>query len=175
MKNLKHHLAVALLAVAAVVGGFVSSAAQAGIATNYLENELIDHIFRGAAYAAPATLYIGLDNVLCTEAGGGTEVSGGSYARVAVTSSLTAWAGTQSAGSTVASSGTGGTTSNNAIITFPVPTANWGASIVSARIWDAASAGNALWCIPLTIVKTVNNGDAAPAFNAGTLSIQIDN
>lgn len=62
-----------------------------------------------------------------TETGAaGTEITGGAYARVAVTASLANFAGTQSAGSTTASSGTGGTTSNNGTITFPAPTANWG-------------------------------------------------
>jgi hypothetical protein len=69
----------------------------------------------------PGKLYIGLDTVACGETGSGTEVTGGSYARVAVTSSLANWAGTQSAGSTTASSGTGGTTSNNNAITFSAP------------------------------------------------------
>jgi hypothetical protein len=73
----------------------------------------------------------------------------------------------------VASSGTSGLTSNNAAITFPAPTADWG-SIVSFRLWDAATAGNAWICQTLTIPKTVNNGDAAPSFNAGTLTIQFD-
>ena len=147
---------------------------HAGSLTDYAENKLTDALWRGQALGAPATWYVGLDTVACTEAGGGTEVSGGSYARVAVSASLAAWAGTQGAGTTSASSGTGGTTSNNAAITFPAPTANWG-QVVSFRLWDASSGGNAWLCQSLTTPKTINNGDAAPAFNAGSLSIQIDN
>ena len=147
--------------------------AQAGALTDYLENKLLDHLFRGQAYAAPGTLYVGLDTVACTEAGGGTEVSGGSYARAAVPATLAAWAGSQGAGTTAASSGSSGTTSNNAAIVFPAPTANWG-QILSFRLWDAASGGNALLCQALSVPKTVNNGDAAPQFNAGALTIQID-
>lgn len=147
--------------------------AQAGALTDYLENKLLDHLFRGQTYAAPGTLYVGLDTVSCTEAGGGTEVSGGSYARASVPATLAAWAGSQGAGTTTASSGSTGTTSNNAAIVFPAPTANWG-QIVSFRLWDAASAGNALLCQALTVPKTVNNGDAAPQFNAGSLTVQID-
>lgn len=141
--------------------------------TNYAENKLVDAVFRGQTLGAPATWYIGLDTVACTEAGGGTEVTGGSYARVAVTSGLTQFAGTQSAGSTVASSGTGGTTSNNAVITFPTPTAGWG-TVVSVRWWDATSAGNAWICTPLTVSKTVNIGDTV-SFPAASLTFQIDN
>jgi len=145
-----------------------------GAFTNHFENKVLDLLLRGQAYTPPATLYFSLDTVLGDEAGGGTEVSGGSYARVAVPASLAAWAGTQGAGTTVASNGTGGTTSNNALITFPAPTANWG-QVVGFRIWDAPSGGNALIYQALTSPKTINNGDAAPSFNAGSLTIQIDN
>lgn len=145
-----------------------------GALTNYFENKLLDLLLRAQAYTPPATLYIGLDTVVGNEAGGGTEVSGGSYARVAVPASLVNWAGSQGAGTTAASSGTGGTTSNNASITFPVATADWG-SVVGFRLWDASSGGNALIYQALTTPKTINNGDAAPVFNAGALTIQIDN
>jgi len=101
-------------------------------------------------------------------------VSGGSYARVAITSSLSNWAGTQAAASTTVSSGTSGTTSNNGSVTFPVPTANWG-TITSFGIFDAATGGNLLIYGTLTTSKTVNNGDAAPTFPAAALSVQIDN
>ena len=147
--------------------------AQAGALTDYAENKVVDALMRGQALGAPASLYIGLDTVACTETGGGTEVSGGSYARVAVTSSLTNWAGTQAAASTVASSGTSGTTSNNAVISFPTPTATWG-TVVSVRFWDAASAGNAWICTTLGINKTINQGDAV-TFPAASLTFQVDN
>ena len=137
-------------------------------ATNYLENKIVDWLFRGQAFAPPATLYVALFTAAPSDAGGGTEVTGGAYARVAVASSLADWAGTQSAGSVVASTGTGGQTSNNAPITFPAPTANWG-SVTHFAIFDAASGGNMLFWAPLTAAKTINNGDAAPAFPAGTL------
>lgn len=142
--------------------------------TNYLENKLIDQIFRGQAFSFPATLYIALFTSTPSDTGGGTEVSGGSYARVGLACSLTNWAGTQSAGSTVASNGTGGTTSNNVAITFPTPTAAWG-SITHFAIFDALSAGNMLFWGALNTPKTVNNGDPAPVFSAGALTYQEDN
>lgn len=142
--------------------------------SDYLENNIVDWLFRGQAFSPPATLYVGLFTAAPADAGGGTEVSGGAYARVAVTSSLANWAGTQAAGSTVASSGTSGTTSNNGAIAFPAPSANWG-SVVAFGVFDAASAGNLLFYANLTTPKTVNNGDAAPSFAAGALTVQIDN
>lgn len=153
---------------------FASAQVVAGSFTDFAENKLIDTIFRGQASGIPASWYVGLDTVACGETGSGTEVSGGSYARVAVASSLANWAGTQSAGSTVASTGTNGTTSNNGSITFPSPTANWGV-VSSVRIWDASTSGNAWLCFNLTAAKTINNGDAAPSFAAGSLTVQIDN
>jgi hypothetical protein len=145
-----------------------------GAKSDYLENKIIDWLFRGQTYTPPATIYVGLLTSAPTDAGGGTEVSGGSYARVGVASSLTNWAGTQGAGTTTASSGTSGTTSNNAAITFPAPTANWGV-VSHFALYDAASGGNMLYYAALTTPKTINNGDAAPSFAAGQLSVQEDN
>lgn len=142
--------------------------------SDYLENKIIDWLLRGQTFTPPATVYVGLLTVAPSDAGGGTEVTGGSYTRVAVASSLANWAGTQSAGSTTASSGTGGTTSNNAAVTFPAPTANWG-TVVAFGVYDASSAGNLLFYASLTTSKTINNGDAAPSFAAGALTFQSDN
>ncbi len=152
--------------------------------SDFLENKLIDWLLRaqaigitGASAAAgtgPTSVYVALLTAAPSDTGGGTEVTGGSYARVAVVSSLANWAGTQSAGSTSASSGTSGTTSNNNAITFPSPTANWGV-VTHIAIYDASSSGNLLFWGALSVSKTVNNGDAAPSFAAAALSIQLDN
>lgn len=142
--------------------------------TDYLENKLIDQLFRNQAYTFPTVLAIGLFTANPTDAGGGTEVAGGAYARVALNPSLTNWAGTQGAGTQVASTGTSGTTSNNAVIQFAAPTANWGV-ITGIGIFDATTGGNMLFWAPLQANKTVNSGDAAPSFAAAALSIQIDN
>lgn len=162
--------------VSALLAAFLAfaPAAQATSFTDYLENKLVDWLFRGQAFSPPATLYVGLLTAACSDSSAGTEVSGGSYARVGVTSSLANWAGTQSAGSTTASSGTGGTTSNNNAITFPSPTANWGV-VTHFAVYDASTSGNMLICQSLTVSKTINNGDAAPVFNAAALTIQVDN
>jgi hypothetical protein len=136
--------------------------------SDYLENKLVDLTLRGQAFTAPATLYFGLHTSATTDAGGGTEVTGGSYARKAVTASLANFAGTQAAASTTASSGTGGVTSNNGVIDFPAPTANWG-TVTHWSVWDASTSGNMLYHGALTTSKTINNGDAAPSFAAASL------
>lgn len=152
--------------------------------SDFAENKLIDWFFRGqaigitgasaAAGTGPTSLYVGLLTAAPSDTGGGTEVSGGSYARVTVASSMANWAGTQSAGSTTASSGTGGTTSNNSTITFPAPTANWGV-VTHVGVYDASSGGNLMFYMALTVSKTINNGDAAPSYAAAALTFQIDN
>ena len=152
--------------------------------TDFAENKLIDFIFRAqalgitgataAAATGPATLYTALFTTAPTDAGGGVEVTGGSYARVAVTSSLANWAGTQAAASTTVSTGTNGTTSNNGAVTFPAPTAAWGVA-TSYAVFDAAAGGNMLFYGTLTAPKTVNSGDPAPSFVAAALTFQIDN
>ena len=135
----------------------------------YWQNTIIDYLLRGQTYTPPTTLYIALFTVAPTQAGGGTEVSGGSYARASYAASLTDWAGTQGAGTTAASTGTSGSTSNNVAITFPTPTASWG-SIVSAALMDAATGGDFLLVGSLVSPKTVNDGDPAPTFPIGSIT-----
>ena len=160
--------------LAALIIAALSICAHADALTNYAENKAVDAILRGQAIGAPATMYIGLATDTCTDAGAGTEPVGNAYARVAVTSSLANWAGTQSAGSTAASSGTGGTTSNNAAITWPASTGAWG-NLQSVRWYDAASAGNSWICINLAAALNVSGAGFTVQFTAGQLQFQIDN
>lgn len=148
--------------------------AQADALSNYSENKLVDYLMRGQAFTAPTSVYVGLATTAGSDAACGTEVSGGSYARVAVSSSTANWAGTQGVGTTAASSGTTGTISNNNVITFPAPTANWG-TVVEVCVFDAATTGNLLWRVSLTQSKLISSGDAAPSFAAAALTFQIDN
>lgn len=133
---------------------------MAGSFSDFLENELLDHVFGGAAYSAPATLYVGLYTVAPTDSGGGTEVTGGSYARVSVT-----------ANSTNFPASSGGAIANGTTITFPTATANWG-TVVAFGIFDAASAGNLLAWADLAANKAVDDGDTA-SFAVGDLDITL--
>jgi hypothetical protein len=96
----------------------------------------------------------------------------GGYARQQIVSSLANWAGTQGAGSTTASSGTSGTTSNNNTVTFPSPTSNWAASPSVAwgiALYDAATGGNLLFWGPLAPPATIPNGSPPPYIPTSTL------
>jgi hypothetical protein len=107
------------------------------------------------------------------DAGTFTEVSGGSYARASVAASLANFSGTQGAGTTVASTGTSGTSSNNAVISFPAPTADWG-TVVGMVLMDAASAGTGYLWAAVNAVQQILNGQAAPTIPVGTLSWTLD-
>lgn len=140
--------------------------------SNYLENALVDHIMRNTAYTAGIARWVALFTAAPSDSGGGTEVSGGSYARAQLDASTSNWANTQASG-TGASSGTGGATSNSSTITFPAPSgANWG-SCTHFGIFDASTSGNLLFHGALTTPKTVNDGDPAPTFQAGALVITL--
>ncbi|MDQ6989209.1 MAG: hypothetical protein Q9M19_04940 [Mariprofundaceae bacterium] len=106
-------------------------------------------------------LYVALYTAAPGETGGGTEVSGGSYARVLYNPSDTNW--------NAASAGNGLTDNANDIV-FPAPTANWG-SIVATAILTRSTGGDMLLYGNLGTAKTVNNGDPAPKFAAGALDI----
>lgn len=158
----------------ALVALFLPGLAIAGALNDYAENKLLDALMRAQSIGAPATQYFGLATDTCSDSAAGTEPSGSAYARVAVTASLANWAGTQSAGSTTASSGSGGTSSNNNAITWPTSTGSWG-NLQSVRMYDASSAGNSWWCINLSAALNVSGSGFTVSFPAGSLQIQIDN
>jgi hypothetical protein len=170
MKRFRSLGAALVLAIASLLTAFLPPA-HAQDMSDVWENALIDHLFRAVAYTAPTPLYFGLATAACSDSGFGTEVSGGSYARVSVTPNSTNFANTQNSG-TGASSGTGGQTSNLTAITFPAPTANWG-SISHFFIATASSAGSILVCKSLTTAKTVNSGDASPSFAIGAFTFTL--
>jgi hypothetical protein len=123
-----------------------------------LQGWVLEHFFRNNSQAAPSAHYVALYTTAPTDAGGGTEVSGGGYARQAVTFGPT-------------SGGSPTVTSNSAQVQFPVATANWG-TIVAAGIFTAATGGTFLGWGNLQTSKAINNGDQA-VFNAGDIQVQI--
>ena len=122
--------------------------------SDYLENKVVGHVFGGSAYTAPSTLYVALYTSAPSDTGGGTEVSGGAYAR-------------QTAAFTV----TADTASNTSAIEYPTATANYG-TVVAVGVFDASSSGNLLAYGNLTTSKTVSTGDVF-RFNAGAIDITV--
>lgn len=123
--------------------------------SNYLEGELINHIFRNTAFAVPyASLHIalfdGTGSPAALEAGTLTgEITGGSYARIQVGAAT---------GLDFDDPVLTGVTANSSDVTFAAATANWG-TVTYMAVMDAATAGNVLFHATLTVAKTVNNGD----------------
>ena len=132
-----------------------------GSFTDFLELEILDHVFGNAAYSAPATTYIGLSTTTITDAGGNiTEPSGGSYARAAVTNNSTNWPAASA-----------GSKANGTTISFATATGSWG-TILDFFLADASSGGNILAYGTLTTSKSVTSDDVAQ-FVAGALTITL--
>jgi hypothetical protein len=143
----------------------------------------------GTSAAAQSTLYPGALGEAITDgtavfteqtavlrAGTAVEASYTGYARSNTAASMANWSGTQGAGTTVASTGTGvPNSSNNVAVTFGTTPTSGPALAWAVATFDATSGGNMLEVLPLSVVKTVNNGDPAPNFPAGTLTFYIDN
>ncbi len=137
----------------------------AGGQSDYLNSAILNWL-KGTTYpAAPANTYVALFTTAPTsDAGtGGTEVSGGAYARVAIASS--GWSAI-SGGATVAEQ-----ISNSGVVTFATPSANWG-TVVAIGLYDALTSGNLLYFATITS-QTINTGVVA-SFAIGALIVTAD-
>ena len=123
--------------------------------SNYLENALINVTLRATAYTAPTTVYVALFTTDPTDAGSGTEVTGGSYARTAVTFGAPS----------------NGVSTNSADVTFSTCTASWG-TVSHIGIYDALTTGNLLYHTPLDTSKTIDTGDIFK-ISSGNLSVTL--
>jgi hypothetical protein len=129
---------------------------MAGSFSDYLEDKLLKHAFTNTTYTPAATMYVGLYTAAPTDAGGGTQVSGGSYARTSVTFTV---------------SGTSTLCTNSAAVEFTAATASWG-TIVAVGVFDASTAGNLLAWADLATNKTIDTGDIF-RIPAGDLDITL--
>lgn len=121
--------------------------------SNYLENALINATLRNTSYTSPSTIYVALFTSDPTDAGTGTEVSGGSYARKAMTFGAPS----------------NGVSTNSAAVEFDQATADWG-TITHFGLYDASSSGNLLYHGQLTASKVIENGDV---FKFATSSLSV--
>ena len=123
--------------------------------SNEFETRVLQWTFTTGSPTRPTAWYIGLFTSDPGEAQGGTEVSGGSYVREAVTFSVT-----------------GDTATNTAAIEWPVATASWG-TITHIAVYDASTSGNQIAYAALTNSKTIATGDVLRV-PAGDLDITLD-
>mgnify|MGYP001094525982 CR=1 FL=1 len=123
--------------------------------SDYLENKLLDHVFRNTAYTSPASVYLALYTSNPGDDNSGIEVSGGNYARQAVTFNAPS----------------GGSITNSADISFPEATADWG-TVTHFGIMDASTGGNLLWHGALDNSKSILTGDQI-IIKAGGLTVSL--
>lgn len=128
-------------------------------ASDYLELELLDHVFGAAAYSAPANVYFSLHSADPGE-DGSNELSGNNYARVQKTNNKTTF--------TVAAAGQ---VDNDVEIAFPAASGDW-SEATHFGVWDGAGADNFLVGGALDDPKTVQDGDTA-SFAAGDMSVTM--
>jgi hypothetical protein len=139
-----------------------------GSMTDVFEKKLLDYLFRDASLGLDATnMWIALFTTTPTDSTTGTEVTGGSYARVAVVRTGAGW--------DAASGASPGTTQNTGAITFATATADWGTVTgfgICKSLAGALSTDLIYWAA-LNANKTVSNGDTA-SFAAAALAVTQD-
>lgn len=124
--------------------------------SDYLENALINHVFRNTAMTSPTTIYLALYTSSPTDADSGTEVSAASYVRQAITLGAPS----------------NGVATNDSDIIFPKATESWG-TITSVGIRDADTGGNLLMYGDLDSSATIDTNDQF-VLSAGDLSVTFD-
>ena len=109
--------------------------------SDYLEDAVLNHVFRNSALTSPTTTYLALYTAAPTDAGAGTQVTGAGYARKAITFGAPS----------------GGAIANTSAVSFTAAGGNYG-NVVAVGIFDAATAGNLLAWDEITSA-TVNDTD----------------
>ena len=134
--------------------------------SDYAEEAILNHVFNKDALTGPTT-YLALFTDDPTDAGSGTEVSGGSYARVLIYNN-----GSGAPDWTVAAADAPAfAVENDDDITFPPATASWG-TVTHFGIFDAATVGNLLWHGAFDESKTVGTDDVFK-ITAGNLVLTL--
>lgn len=131
-----------------------------GSFSDYLENAILDHVFKTTTYAVPTNIYIALCLSTVEEDDTGStlpsEASGGSYARKV----MDTW-----------DAASGGATENTNVITFAEATALWG-TITDFAIVDHLTTGKLLGYGKLTTSKGIGTGDTAK-FATGDIDVTL--
>lgn len=119
---------------------------MAGI-SNYLADFVNDWMHGNAVtFSPPATTYFALMTTMPTSSGGGAEVTGGSYVRLAVTNNATNWPASS-----------GGVKRNGTPMTWVTPTADWG-NILGVAEYDASTGGNLLMFAAFASAQSILSG-----------------
>jgi len=135
--------------------------------SDHLEQNLLDLVFNKDTFTGPAT-YVALFTSDPTDAASGTEVTGGSYARVLVYDNASG-----SPDWTVATvDAPGFKVENDDDVTFPTATVAWG-TITHFGVFDAITSGNLLFHGALDESKVIGTDDVFK-FSAGQLTCRLE-
>jgi len=138
---------------------------MAGSKSDYLENELLDHVFKTGAYTQPTHVYVALLTSAPDDSSDGSDIAAieadyTSYDRVACDS----WDAAAS-----------GATENTGAVNFPASTG--GSSVVTHfALLDGNAKTDADHCLywgELAASRTISSGDT-PSFAAGDIDITED-
>lgn len=133
-------------------------------ASTWFKDAILNHFFRGSSTASPATLYFALHTADPGPAGTGAEVSGGAYARIAISCNTTNW-------TAPADNGALRRIQNAVQQAFAAaPTAGWG-TVTHWGLWTASTAGNLVVYGQLDASRQILAGDLAPALPVGLLAV----
>lgn len=125
--------------------------------SDYAEKLLLDFLMTTGTATRPTAWYVALFTAAPNDAGGGTEVSAGGYARQSVAFS--------------AAASPGGTTSNTGEVSYTASGGDYG-TVTHMGIFDASSSGNLLWHGALTASKAVADGDTL-TFAVGNIDLTM--
>lgn len=133
-----------------------------GSFSDYLENELLDHVFKTGAYTAPTNIYVALLTSTPDDADTGStfpgEITGtGSLVRI----KCNTWDAAAS-----------GATENSQTITFAQATGDMG-TVTHFALADKTTLGNALGWGALSASRVISSGDTA-SFATGDLDVTLD-
>jgi hypothetical protein len=143
--------------------GGIDVSVTAGAMSDYLANELLDHVFLTGAFSVPSNIYVGFTSAAVTDSDTGstiTEISGNNYARTV----MNAW-----------DASSGGATENTNVITFPTASGTW-LEITDMVATDASSAGNLLFyaTVPVVSPSVIIVDTQVPTVPAGSFDVTLD-
>ena len=123
--------------------------------SNTFETRVLTWVFTTGSATRPTEWHVALYTSAPDDTGGGTEVSGGAYARQAVTFTVS-----------------GDTATNSAALEYPTATASYG-TVTHVGVFDASTGGNLIAYAALTTSKAIDTGDVL-RLPAGDLDITLD-
>jgi len=123
--------------------------------SNDFETRVLNYVFTTSSVTRPTAWHVALYTAAPSDTGGGTEVTGGAYARQSATFSVS-----------------GNTATNTAALEYATATAAYG-TVSHVGVFDAATGGNLIAYAALATSKAIDTGDVF-RIPAGDLDITLE-